>query len=431
MGVFLVCIYIVLIFIRPMDWWEPVLNWQMVNVTAIALLGVALPQVMGQFGKIRALPEARMAAILFPCVIMSWAPTWLGGMIMAFQEFGKVLFLYFFILFLGRELRAYRAFLWTVLLCVGWMAIHGIMQAHTGKGFGDGEPLWRGTGEEGEGVWQIRAFGIFHDPNDLCLEFIVVIPLLWSEYRTNRNVLTKILSLTILPLCIYGAWLTNSRGGIIGIFGMIAAYAVGRTKGIRRWLIASVSILMVTILMPARGAQLGMVDRDRVVAWGDGIAAFKAYPIFGVGYGAFEDRASNAGKAAHNSFVNALAELGLVGYIPWFLVIYVTMFHLRRGVAVISTIDRQDQLQLGALFSALVGYLTSAYFLSRSFQPPLFVLLALATCRLLIACETHNVYDRVFGPFKQEIRRGIYWALGSVVFLWISIRIANKMSGGG
>jgi hypothetical protein len=425
MSAVLLSIYIALIFIRPMDWWEPVMGMRLVNYAAIATLLVAFPRIMNEHTTLwREVPQTKIAYTLLVAASLSWIyPRYLTGILLTFQEFGKVIVLFFLILLLGREPRNFRILLWTVLLCVGWMSLHGILQIHRGEGFGGQEARLRRDPE----IVQIIAFGIFHDPNDLCLAFIIALPLLWAVFRASATPPAKIAALGMMPLVAYAAWLTQSRGGIVGVFGMLAAYAIGRTKGIRRYLIASASITLVTVVLPARGAQLGLIDYGRVVAWGDGIAAWQRYPIFGVGWGDFPSIAAE--KAAHNSYVEALTELGLIGYIPWFLLIYLTMIFLRRTLQYKNIIDRQDSLYLAALFSALAGYLTAIYFLSRAYNHVLYILLALATCQTLIACRDPNLYMCVFGPWRQDIKRGAVFSFASVMFIWVTVRVCWALAG--
>jgi O-antigen ligase len=307
------------------------------------------------------------------------------------------------------------------------MAFHGILQIHGGVGFGGLPPEWRPTGED-TGVYQIAAFGLFGDPNDLCLAFITGIPLAWAEFRTAGNPLIRGAAFALIPLYGYAAILTNSRGGVIGLFGMCAAYAVSVTKGMRRWIIASFSIALITVVAPARFTGGMDVEMGRVNAWGDGLAAFQRFPVFGVGYHAFVDQASTENKAAHNSYINALAELGVVGYTPWFLLLFFTAIYLRRTIILTNTFPKHTRSRLVGLMSALIGYFTSIYFLSRSYHPFLFILLALGICQTVIVSQSHGLLDMVFGGFRKDLRRGLILCASSILFLWFTIRIANRLA---
>lgn len=423
MAASLLCIYVALIFVRPMEWWAPMRGETLVLFAAAATMFAALPRLLNDHFVMWRLPEVKLGLFLLMAASLSWLyPFWGTGIIDTFLDFGKIIFLYIMVVLLARYPKYFRWLLWTVVLCVAWMAIHGVLQAHTGAGFGNLRPFPRR--EEGKIVYQIIAFGIFNDPNDLCLAFICVLPLLYALYRSSSSLVGRLAAAGIIPLALYGAWLTNSRGGVVGLLGMMGAYAMVRVKGIYRWIVISAGVLMVTVVAPSRFARGMSVDLGRVNAWGDGITAFKSYPIFGVGYGAFGDYSD---KVAHNSFIHTLTELGLFGYIPWFMLIALTLLHLRRAIALRENVTARDHFLLSGLFSALVGYLTAVYFLSRQYNPVLYIFLGLAIGQVWIACRDRENYLQVFGPIKQDMKRCFQLCIASIPVMWITVRIANSL----
>lgn len=428
MSLFLLSLYIALIFIRPMDWWEPVRGWETVNLTAIATLLAAMPRILADARDLWRVPQVKVLLALLAAVPLSWSYPrfWFGSLSAAFTDFGKTVVVCLLVVLLARNRRNFRILLWTILFCCAWMAVHAILQIQQGAGFGGQQPIWR-PNDLGGGVYQAIAFGIFSDPNDLCLVFVLAIPLLWAEYRANTNVLSKILSLGLIPLMGYGAWLTNSRGGIVGIFGMLAAYAIARAKGIRRWLMASGSILLVVLILPARGAQLGMADTGRLDAWGIGIQTWQQYPLFGAGYGSFADL--TGGLVAHNSYVNALTELGLVGYLPWALLLYLTLVHLRRTSQMVTSERPADYFHLTGLFSALTGYLTAIYFLTRTYNPVLYIVVALAVCKVNSVRPSIEAQTDLMPSARHDIRNGLWVGMASIPLMWITIRLGNAIAG--
>ncbi|MBM3862314.1 MAG: hypothetical protein FJ395_22045 [Verrucomicrobia bacterium] len=425
----LLCGYMVLILIRPMDWWEPLLGYELVNYTAIATFFVALPTVLERYRTVWSnVVQFKLALIFLIAASFSWLSRfWFGGTLMTFQELGKIIFFFALLLMMISNQRNWGIVLWCLLLCVAWLAVHAILQHHTGLGFGDKPPLTRWLDrEEGIQVHQAIAFGTFEDPNDLCLILVVAIPLFYVQYKTLDNPAQKAIALAGVGLCSYGAWTTNSRGGVVAIFGMLASYAIVRTKGIRRYLLATAAISIVTVLAPSRFGR-GLGGRDRSILWGDGLAMFKDNPLFGVGYKMFSEYASER-KVTHNTYVHTLAELGLIGYVPFFLLFYVTLVQLRRAIRYKEILSPKDNLQLAGLFSALSGYFTGVYFLSRQYQHILYLILALAITAVHIICEKHGLREQVTGKQNHDLRWGTLWAVGSVVVIWITIRIVNAIS---
>lgn len=438
MAIFFLALYVAVIFIRPMDWPTSFMyGWRLVDFTAIlTLFGAftAYPRVLNEHLRFTQIPEVLIGALLLVATSLSWLyPFWGSAIISTFTTFGKVILLYAGIVLLGRHPKTLQTLKWVLMLSIAFLAVHGVMQIHpdpelsSTTGFGGQRPIRRVIDKEmGEYVWQIRAFGIFNDPNDLCLMFVAGLPLVYAQFKATSNFMQKGICTALMVLLGYAAWLTNSRGGIVAIGGMIAAYLIVRARGMTRWVLLGIAIFGVTFLAPSRFAGPFKVDVGRLNAWGDGLAAFQQFPIFGVGFGIFRDYTDDW-IPAHNSFIEALTELGLFGYIPWFLLIFMTLLHLRRTIALKDQISREDFFYLSGLFSSLVGYLTGAYFLSRAYREPLYVLLAFAIAQVIVACYEKNLYPQVFGNWRKDVKTGVFWALASVIIIWLSVRVANTI----
>src|SRR5258706_10680003 len=193
MSVFLLGVYIALIFIRPQEWIPEVKNWALVNYAALATLFSSMPRFLQDHQELwRRVPQVRVAIIMLFGVTFCYLPQmWLFGMRHTFQEFGKVVILYLLVVLLARNRPTFQMLLWIILLCVAWMAIHGVLEIHRGFGFGGQKPMWRKSHE----AYQIVAYGIFDDPNDLCMVFVFTLPLLIAAYRTANNAITKSIAL--------------------------------------------------------------------------------------------------------------------------------------------------------------------------------------------------------------------------------------------
>jgi O-antigen ligase len=422
-------IYIAIILIRPMDWWAPLLGIELLTVMAVVTFFTGFPAVLGRFQLVwQRAPQVKLAVAFLLAAMLSWAARfWFAGAQTAFTDVGKVIFFFLLILLLTKDRRACYVLLWTFLLCIAWMAIHAILQQHTGAGFGNQEPRYHGRNPEtGAYIRRAVAFGTFHDPNDLCLILVVGIPLFFAQYQIASNPIRKAIALTGAALCLFGAWATNSRGGVVAIFGMLTAYSLTRIKGIKRYLLAAVAISLVTILAPTRFAG-GLKGKDRSTLWGEGLAYFKSNPLFGIGYNDFTTYSTDH-LVAHNTYIHTLAELGLVGYLPLFLMLYLTMIQLRRLIRLKEHVSTQDHLLLCSIFSALVGYLTGIYFISRQYQHILYVLLAIAITTTHMICNQYNLYQHLRNSLRTDTIYGLFWGLASVIVIWFTVRAANALS---
>ena len=429
MAFFLLALYILLELIRPMDWWEPMKLWPVINVCAIATALIGMPSITGRFKTIwNQIPQIKIALWLFAATVLSYIPQfYMGGMLDTFQNFGKVIF--FFVLFLTvvKQTKEERLLIWFLLLGIVWLSIHAILQQRTGFGFGGKPPSLRGINPEtGEMIWQSRAYGTFDDPNDLSLILVVGVPLFLIQVFMTGNPVQKIVGIVGTGLALYGTWCTNSRGGIMAILGMLGAFVFVRMKGIKRYLVGGIGGAIIMVLAPGRFSSGATSGLDRSILWGDGILMFKRSPIFGVGFGAFADNASRP-QVAHNSYVHVLAELGLVGYLPFFLLIYLTVIQIRRLMEIKHLISKNDHLLLTGLFAGLAGQFVAMYFISRQYQPILYLNLALAIGTIYNMSRDYNSLQSVYGSTKKDIRQGLIFALASIPVIWVTILVSNKV----
>ena len=428
MGPFLLGLYIVTIMIRPQDWWAPVRNLQLVTLGGILTTVFSFPVLLGRLPFIwKRVPQMKVALAFFMGLLFSiLSQGWLTGVWSVVQEFGRVLFFFFLILILVDNVRNFKIFLWSILLCIIWLSIHAILQHHTGYGFGHQAPLnrlHRDMGDTRVWVQQAIAFGTFEDPNDLCTCLVVAIPLFYVLFKTSSNPIQQMISLVGVSLTSYGVYCTNSRGGVVAVFGMLVSYVLTRIKGFRRYIVAAFGVTAVTILAPSRFSG-NIVGHDRAVLWGDGVAMFKDNPVFGVGYKTFTDYSSDH-LQAHNTYIHVLAELGLVGYLPLFLLIYLTAVLLRRTINEVKTISNQDYLLLTGIYSSCIGYMTALYFVSREYEHFFYLMMALPTTATVIYCDRYGLTTQVFGNIKKDIRQGLLWGLASVVIFYFTVRMAN------
>lgn len=226
----------------------------------------------------------------------------------------------------------------------------------------------------GRYLWRLRALGFLSDPNDFAQAMILSLPLLLIGYRPAHKLRT--LATIVLPasILLYAVLLTHSRGALVSIAAMLFVGArrvlgVGKTLGL-----GAVFGLAILATSFGGGREFSTQEEsagDRIDAWYAGFMMFKSHPLFGIGYGNFTDHHP---LTAHNSFVLCLAELGLVGYAFWIGMLVLAFIGLRRAREAAET---DTSRVAGLLTIALVGFLVCAWFLSRTYQPTLYLLLAM------------------------------------------------------
>ena len=80
--------------------------------------------------------------------------------------------------------------------------------------------------------------------------------------------------------------------------------------------------------LAATGKEISEGDwNGRLGIWREGLVLFAEHPFLGVGSGAFRSAAVEAGKLAHNFAISLLAEVGLVGFTLFGIVLTMVVCH--------------------------------------------------------------------------------------------------------
>ena len=231
-----------------------------------------------------------------------------------------------------------------------------------------------------EGVlFRIRSIGILADPNDFSQMMVVALALLWG-LRSRRGKLRALFTL-VLPsgVLFWGLYLAHSRGALVGL-ALATLAGLWRTLGpVRSTTILLVGGAVAKLVNFTGGRAIsdaGASAAHRIDYWNLGLHLLAAHPLFGVGFGNFENVNTMTGQTAHNTFMLCATELGLVGL---FLFTALLLFSFRSVSEVIATSpdDPAARRLATGLRAALVGFLACAWFLSRTYDPLLYILLGL------------------------------------------------------
>lgn len=101
---------------------------------------------------------------------------------------------------------------------------------------------------------------------------------------------------------------------------------------------------------------------------------------------------------------------------------------MRRLIALKTKIVPVDFNLLIGIYAGLTGYLTGIYFISRQYQHILYVLLGLAVSGTYVISERNGLQNQIFGSTQKDLRSGLIFSLGSIVLIWLLIRLANLVS---
>jgi putative inorganic carbon (HCO3(-)) transporter len=235
--------------------------------------------------------------------------------------------------------------------------------------------------------------GLLGDPNDLALCLLMAMPFLASAVMETRG-RQRWFYWALLLAVVSGIVSTQSRGGFMGMGA--AAFILLREKVKSRAMQFGILAVGMAVLMAASGMSkrssgggegdgLDESAQGRLDAWKAGARMLKARPILGVGYDRFADNyptyvtdAVIWGKLeAHNSFVKAGAETGLVGFVPFMAMVVISFKSASRVRGRREELTEPlERAAAGSLFPTIVAYFISAFFLSQCWSWFTFILFA-------------------------------------------------------
>lgn len=316
---FYLLIYIVVLYIRPQEYVDFLLGKPVVPVS---LMTAALLWLVAQKKQFDA-PQHGLMVGLTVCIFISVLLTgWLTGALNALTDFLPTLLLFYIVATSTTTLKRLQGLsivMTAVCVVIAWHGM-GQVQDEFGVGYTGAEMIDD----------RITYLGFLNDPNDLSMAFLMVLPLTLYVAQVGRFWLLRMAAYASMGVILYGVFLCNSRGSLLGIAAMLFAYAVRRFGLLRSVIVAPLLLVPLLVLAPSRIGEMAADEESaagRWDAWFEGFDMLRSRPLFGVGKGLFADH--NA-LTAHNSFVLSFAETGLVGYFFWFSILVLTAWMLVR-----------------------------------------------------------------------------------------------------
>lgn len=366
MSFFVLLAYIFIYYIRPAEWipWLRI-NWQLY----FGIISILI--IIGRYFKdTKCFYEDRYGLLVisfFLTALLSKALTgWFGGVIVIFETFLPAVIIYFMIQSAcTNDNNLKSAFLFITCL-VTIIAVHAILQYNTGKGFGEIAAMKRVIGynnlQEEITIQQVTWYGVFNDPNDLGMIFVLCVPFVLQQLLSK-----KVFYIFPLAMCIIGIFLTNSRGTFVSLIVAIIAYFLLKTKSIKGFAIASLLCSVLIVFGPSRISQINTTETSsigRLEAWVAAFQMFKQAPFFGIGPENFTDHYF---ITAHNSYMLALAETGFVGLVCF---LGITVVPLIEGVKMVlfSSRTTPEEHILTSVLAGFIGVCFSMFFISRTYM---------------------------------------------------------------
>jgi O-antigen ligase len=384
------------LFTRPTDFIPGLIGFELYQYVILMCLLVSFPAILQylQSPHLEHRPIDLFVMMLLPAAFMSHVAQ--ASLDQAAAE-GLALFkiVLYYLLFIslvttGGRLRTFAG--WLVLFAA-LVALLGILDFYKQLTFLPEGKLPRLKNELGmeavEDEDRMYGPGIFQDPNDiaalLCSAFILGL----GRLADKRDGPLRFLWVLPMALLLFGFYLTQSRGGVLAVTAGMGVLFVLRF-GIQRGIIVSLLLVpIVVIFLAMRQADLSShhdSGQSRIQLWNEGLVMFRANPIFGVGVNEYK---ANAGQVAHNSYMHAFGEMGIVGGLPFFAAFYLALEGMLRLYRPLPTgtgkprpaaILDADFAQVGPfVFAALVTYMISMFTLTLNYLVPTYAFLAMAS----------------------------------------------------
>lgn len=263
-----------------------------------------------------------------------------------------------------------------------------------------------------------RAAGTVGDPNELAAALIIGLAVA-GAFAVNRHVggFWRLLAAGAAALCLAGILISLSRGGLIGLAGalVVAVIVGGRWRGrvlalCFTLVLCAVGYFVFFASLPAKERVLnisGGGGTGRLDLWTVGLRMIEAHPLNGIGTGQFAGSSVHyllrpgliqsgafileTPKVAHNTYLNIVAELGILGGL-----LFVSILVFSATCALLSIRrareagDESMEILLRGLAVGLGGYLVTLMFLSEGTEKLLWIMLALGPAMLAITTDERD-----------------------------------------
>lgn len=281
---------------------------------------------------------------------------------------------------------------------------------------------------------RVRYRGTLADPNDLSLAAALALPFavaLSENPRPTKNakpsektgtfarLLRLGLGLSAIALIGTMIVLSQSRMGVL-VFLIVMGLALLRRAGAWGAVLALILLPPVLVLGGRDGADADASSKERVDLIADALTMIRSSHGIGVGVGRFAAESSN-GLTAHNSYLLATSETGLVGMILFSLMLYTGVKIPICCWLLLDELDARMKQWASAIAIALSGCYVGIFLLSWAYKEVVYLLLGLSAAyhQAVVQVYPHLRFTLSF----REIVIVVVFATGFVPVIYGLVRI--------
>lgn len=322
---FLFVLYSEMSLVLKLDSLRPAL---VIAVAALTMMVIEMGQLRQSFRLMW--PQGVMVlAFLGACILSTPTAVWPGHAFDESIEVAKIVLVYLLLENVVTSEQRLRTIMFTLVIGGIFPAIGTINNYRAGI-------LW----EHSRAAWR----GIFGNPNEVAYALVVLVPIGLMLASTSRW-MVRIAIWAIVAVYLVATFLTFSRGGLLAFFAVIGLLGWKQKSAVVRALMAGAIVAGVVVIGMFWTRSSGNFSdmkhdgsvQERMVTLEAGMKMFLHNPLVGIGPGDSSIAyALYAGKEAdchchdqlvvHNAYIQALAEVGLAGAIPFMVLIVVSLY---------------------------------------------------------------------------------------------------------
>jgi hypothetical protein len=273
-------------------------------------------------------------------------------------------------------------------------------------------------------IQRMNGTGIFSDPNDISLLIVATGSICVSFLTDKERGPMRFGWLIPLAILITGLAFTKSRGGMLAACsagGILIMFRYGKKAAIGLGLLGLVALPV----LAGRQANIDLSDgtgHQRITLWRDGLAALRSKDLFfGTGHGSYQDL---AGLVAHNSFIHAYVELGVIGGTFFFGMFFFCVLGLFRLNTPEWQIQHPKQARFLPYMAAMgAGWTVGLMSLSRCYTVSTLMLLGLGAAFLNLAGWNLQPRRLVMEWDRPHVQKLLVWSVCFFVALNIFVRV--------
>jgi O-antigen ligase len=327
--VFLLVLYSNVSVIYSLDAYRPAL---VIAVAALVMMVVELGQLRQSF-KLMWPQSAMVLAFFGACIISTPMAFWVSHALDQTIDVGKILLVYLLLENVITSEERLRVVMFTLVIGGIFPAVGTINHYKAGILVEHSRAAWR---------------GIFGNPNEVAYALVILVPIALMLASRSRWWL-RIALWGVIGTYMLAILYTFSRGGLMALFAVLGLMGWKQKSVVIKAAVAAAIVGGIVVIglfwTRSSGGFSDMKDdgsvQERMVTLEAGMRMFLKNPLLGVGpgdssaaYALYSERDAGCHchdqLVVHNAYIQALAEVGLAGAIPFGVFLFVSLYQAWR-----------------------------------------------------------------------------------------------------